>query len=325
MTSVDHETDEEEDYVAAETNDSVAKIFKNARDIEKLCQSLPDVPIDVDPDHEIEERLNRLKKRPVKKDARVALAELELNEHQVKYIDDNVKNKVKICVDVIDKKESDKKVNSFVNPESDQTEEDCEAKLEFNQWFEEKIKKNEEKPRAKLFEESCGHSFTHGRKKHVCEDDDKYKQQYTNTNSDHRKQNQFHSRDPDVLLYMLLVAMAKVLNNHLSNFSHSPIPMIILHPAAHTQFPMPMQATKPVMSRVVVKSGDTESECYCVKVTSAIADMTSMASSGVRMGTKWARLRIMNLKEKVRLTIIGLVIGEKLKIVHIEDTRNVKC
>ena len=39
--SVDHETDEEEDYVAVETNDSVAKIFKNARDIEKLmCLSM---------------------------------------------------------------------------------------------------------------------------------------------------------------------------------------------------------------------------------------------------------------------------------------------
>ena len=61
------------------------------------------MPIDVGPDHEIEERLKRLKKMPVKKYARVALAELEMNEHQVKYIDDNVKNKVKICVDVIDK------------------------------------------------------------------------------------------------------------------------------------------------------------------------------------------------------------------------------
>ena len=54
------------------------------------------MPIDVGPDYEIEERLKRLKKRPVKKDARVALA------------DDNIKTSLtgKICVDAIDKKES---------------------------------------------------------------------------------------------------------------------------------------------------------------------------------------------------------------------------
>ena len=46
--------------------------------------SPPCYPIDVGPHHEIEERLKRVKKRPLKKDARVALAELELNEHQVK-------------------------------------------------------------------------------------------------------------------------------------------------------------------------------------------------------------------------------------------------
>lgn len=131
-------------------------------------------------------------------------------------------------------------------------------------------------------------------------DEDIYKQQYSNIDIDHSK---FHAKDPDVLIYMqavfmLIVAMMKDLNNHLSNFSHSPIPMMILHLAAHTQFSMHMPTTKPMMSRVVVKSKDTESVCCCVKVTSAISDMTSIASSRVMLGTKWARVRIINLKKK---------------------------
>ena len=99
----------------------------------------------------------------MKINAIVALAELELNEHEVKYIDNDVKKKSKSCVDVIDKKadaiESDKKV---------------------------------EKPRAKLFEESCCDSFTHGRKMHEYEDNDKYKQQYHNINSDHSDDSRNH-------------------------------------------------------------------------------------------------------------------------------------
>ena len=56
MSNDDQVTVEEEDYEAVINEDSVTKIFENAKDIEKLCQSLPDMPIDRDPDHEIEKR-----------------------------------------------------------------------------------------------------------------------------------------------------------------------------------------------------------------------------------------------------------------------------
>ena len=213
------------------------------------------------------------------------------------------------------------------------TEEDRDFKEKFNKWFEKEIKEKGEKPEAKLFEESYGHfSFPHGRKVHVFErDDEEYKQQPSNPNSDFSQQNQFSNNNPDVVLYlqalfMLMVAVVKAFNDHLSNFSNSSLPMMILHPANHSQFsmPMPMHATKPMRSPVVVKSRDTESKCYCSKVKTAISDVTSKATSGVMMGTKWARVRVLYLKEKVKLTFIGLVIGEKWKSIYIEETRNVK-
>lgn len=77
MSSVDNETEEDEDYEAA------SNVLKNVRCIEKLCESLLDVPIEDYHDQEIEERLKRLKERTGKKEVKVALAKSESMEGEV--------------------------------------------------------------------------------------------------------------------------------------------------------------------------------------------------------------------------------------------------
>ena len=54
--------------------------------------------------------------------------------------------------------------------------------------------------------------------------------------------------------------------------------------------------------------------CYCGMATSAclsVADWTRSVSKGVTVLSKWVRVRVKNLKEKVKLTITVVMLSEK--------------
>ena len=75
---------------------------------------------------------------------------------------------------------------------------------------------------------------------------------------------------------------------------------------------MPRHTTK-LISSVVVKGSETAvSSCYCVKVITALADLSSTASTEVNVCSKWVRVKVMNLRENMKLTV-GYVIGEEIK------------
>ena len=110
-------------------------------------------------------------------------------------------------------------------------------------------------------------------------------------------------------ILMLMVVMTKTLNDHLSNFYHSPLSIMISYPADKSS--MPRHTTK-LISSVVVKGSETVSSCYCVKVITALADLSSTASTEVTVCSKWGRVKVMNLRENMKLTV-GYVIGEEIK------------
>ena len=74
---------------------------------------------------------------------------------------------------------------------------------------------------------------------------------------------------------------------------------------------MPRHTTKLIRS-VVVKGSETVSSCYCVKVITDLADLSSTASTEVTVCSKWGRVKVMNLRENMKLTV-GYVIGEEIK------------
>ena len=123
--------------------------------------------------------------------------------------------------------------------------------------------------------------------------------------------------------FVLLLTTCKILHDHLSSISQPLAPHYLLYPTEKYS----MHATKSVTKDTECPSNKSQCKCVCVILTKAIANAASRTSSPCRGVTKWSNwvwLRVRNLKEKLKLTFVGFLMGDQFVITRVRQAKIVK-
>ena len=149
-------------------------------------------------------------------------------------------------------------------------------------------------------------------------EDRKYEEELYNNSHHNQSQDKYNSPSSELYLkacLILLFSICKILNDQveiISKLSQSSHPVMSYRPV---QPPMATQHARHNPRFVAMYENQLSvPRCYCGMAASAslsVACMTSSFREGVTVLNKWTRLRLQNLKEKVMLTIVSVMLSEK--------------